>query len=184
MGWYDEVRDGTYEALCASFGLDPDSQTTMARFVPAYVENTMTPQAPRNVDVTYFAIEGYQGESGFDYIMLSQKNANGQAKTSIKKTVPSSVLITFYGPNADNDAETFWSMFQWDNGVNSPRAILRKRNIVPIGKPARPISLYEVEGTYQRRRCDVRLGLAYYDVSDHDSSHVDTVPEIGIRSQT
>lgn len=184
MGWYEKVKDGIYEALCSAFGLDPDSAEAMARFVPAYVEDTMTPQAPRNVNVCYFAIGNYQGESIFDYIMINPMKWNGQAKTQIKKMVPTSVLCTFYGPDADDDAESFWSLFQWDNGGNSPRAILRKNNIVPIGKPARPISLYEVEGTYQRRRSDVRVDLAYYDVSEHGSSHVDTVPEIGIHTQT
>ena len=184
MGWYQKVKDGIYEALCASFGYDPDSADALKRFVPAYDKNTITPQAPRNVDVCYFAIGNYQGDSGFDYIMLKQSSRDGQVTTKISKTVPSSVMVTFYGPNADDDAEKFWSLFQWDNGVNSPRAILRKSNIVPIGKPARPVSLYEVEGTYQRRRSDVRVNLAYYDVMERESSHVDTVPEIGIQSQT
>ena len=181
MGWYDSVRDGIYEALCASFGLDPDATTSLDRFVPAYVEDTETPEAPRNVNLCYYSIESYSGDSTLDYIMHKQILKNGQTKTQITKSVPCSVLVTFYGPDADNDAEYFWSMFQWDNGVNSPRAVLRKRNIVPIGKPARPVSLYEVEGTYQRRRSDVRVNLAYLDITDHDSSVVNTPPEIVLK---
>lgn len=178
MGWYSTVKSAFYEALCATFGYDPDSAEGMNKFIPAYLEETIKPQAPRNLDVCYYAINNFQGDSGFDYIMLRQADKNGKTKTEIRKTVPCSVLTTFYGPNADDEAEEFWSKFQWDSGVNSPRAILRNYSIVPIGKPARPISLYEVEGTYQRRRSDVRVDLAYYDVSTYDSSEVDTPPEI------
>lgn len=184
MGWYETVGNGIYDALCAAFGLDPDSSDALARFVPAYVEDTETPEAPRNVNLCYYNIESYQGDSTLDYIMHKQVLVNGQTKTQIKKTVPCSVLITFYGPSADDDAESFWSMFQWDNGANSPRAVLRKNSIVPIGTPARPISLFEVEGTYQRRRSDVRVNLAYLDISEHASSEVQTPPEIVLHSQT
>ena len=184
MGWFQTVRDGIYLALCASFNIDPDSPEGLKRFVPAYVEDTITPQAPRNLDVTYFSVESYQGNTDFDYIMLNQVSRLGLTKTQIKKTVPCSVLITFYGPNADDDAEEFWSLFQWDNGAESPRAILRNMRIVPIGTPVRPVSIYEVEGTYQRRRCDVRVNLAYLDISEHSSSEVNTPPEIVVRPQT
>jgi len=184
MGWYETVRDGIYEALCASFGLDPESREGLDRFVPAYVEDTMTPQAPRNVNVCYFNVETPQGGGDQDYIMQKQIKSNGITKTQITKTVHASVLCTFYGPSADDDAERFWSMFQWDNGVNSPRAILRSKRIAPIGTPARPISLYEVEGTYQRRRSDVRVNLAYLDISEHISSEVDSPPVIVIQPQT
>ena len=183
MGWYETVRDGVYLALCAVFGLSPESQEALARFVPAYVEDTVTPQAPRNVDVTYFNVETPQVDNDLNYIMLKQTQNLYQTKTEIMKSVPASVLVTFYGPNADDDAEKFWSLFQWDNGVNSPRAILRKKRIVPIGTPARPVSIYEVEGTYQRRRSDVRVNLAYLEISEHSSSEVTTVPEIIIRPQ-
>jgi len=182
MGWYESVRDGIYEALCAAFGLDPDSQDALARFVPAYVEDTETPQAPRNVNLCYFNIESYSGEHGLNYIMQKQVAANGQTKTRIAKSVPCSVLVTFYGPTADDDAENFWSLFQWDNGATSPRGVLRKKGIVPIGTPERPVSLYEVEGTYQRRRSDVRVNLAYLDISEHTSSEVDTPPEVTVKT--
>ena len=178
MGWFETVSTGIYEALCASFELDPDG-AGLKKFIPAYVEDTLTPQAPRNVDVCYYYVGTYQGNSGFDYIMHNQETRNGQAVTEIKKTIPSSVLVTFYGPNADDEAEHFWSMFQWDNGVNSPRSILRRKNIVPIGKPARPVSLYEDEGTFKRKRCDVRVNLAYYEITVKNSSHIDTAPDIG-----
>ena len=183
MGWFEAIRDGIYCALCAAFGYDPDSQDALDKFVPAYEENTMTPQAPRNVDVCYYAVSPFQGDSGFNYIMLNQKSRDGQVKTEIEKTVPANVLVTFYGPKADDEAEAFWSLFQWDNGVNSPRAILRKKHIVPIGMPARPISLYEIEGTMKRRRSDVQVDLAYYEVAEKQSSYITEVPEVSLEQQ-
>lgn len=182
MDWISEVRNGIYLALCAAFNLDPDG-AGLKRFVPAYVKNTMTPQAPRNVDVAYYNVETYPGDSTLNYQMESQVLKNGLTKTQIKKSVPASVLITFYGPNADADAETFWSMFRWDRGKGSPRSVLRQMGIVPIGYPDRPTSVSEIEGTYQRRRSDVRVNLAYLDTSEHNSSQVDTVPEIIIQTQ-
>lgn len=183
MRWRDYVGKAIYLACCAVFGYDPESQSALSHFIPAYTDDVNTPQAPRNVDVCYFDVQTFQGQSNFDYIMERQVTRNSIAKTGIVKTIPCSVLLTFYGPNADEDAEDFWSLFQWDNGGNSPRAILRQMKIAPIGKPDRPISTIEVEGTYQRRRSDVRVNLAYLVEKEYDSSHVDTVPDIGIQHQ-
>lgn len=184
MDWREEVSKGIYLALCAALGYNPNGNG-LKKFVPAYTNNTITPQAPRDVDVCYYDVRAFEGQdSGFDYIMLEKSLQNGIPKTKIVKTVPVTVLLTFYGPKADSESEEFWSMFQWDNGKESPRAILRRKRIVPIGKPDRPVSLYEVEGTYQRRRCDVRVNLAFLDVGEKQSSHIDTVPDIGFQFQT
>ncbi|MBO7631859.1 MAG: hypothetical protein J6S78_05975 [Lachnospiraceae bacterium] len=177
--WFQHVSTAVALMLCACFGCDPASAEAASRFVPAYIENDTTPQAPRNKNVVYYALSLMQN-SGYDYIQHSTKEVSGQTKTTIKKTIPVNCLLTFYGSNADNDSEKFWSMFQWDSGAESPRAILRSKNIVPIGKPERPVSLFETEGTFHRRRCDVRLNLAYYEVTEHGSSAVTEPPEIEI----
>ena len=177
MAWFETVSPAIARMLCACFNLDPESQEAASRFIPAYVENMTTPQAPRNKNVTYYALSEMQG-TNYDYIQLSTREVNGQTKTAIKKTIPITCLLTFYGSNADNDAETFWSMFQWDSGAESPRAILRSAKIVPIGLPERPLADFEVEGTFHRRRCDVRLNLAFLDISEYQSSAVTEPPEI------
>lgn len=182
MDWYKAVKKGIYEALCAAFELDPDG-AGLKRFVPAYEENTVVPQAPRNVNVTYYTVQNYTGDSTLNYQQETQVLDESLTKTRIQKSVPASVLVTFYGPDADGDAEKFWSMFKWDRGAGSPRSILRQMGIVPIGSPDRPVSVYEVEGTYQRRRSDVKVNLAYYESEDHESSHVDVAPEVIIQTQ-
>ena len=177
MAWFEKTSVAVAKALCACFNLDPESQEAITRFVPAYLENDTTPQAPRNKNVVYYALSEMQG-TGYDYIQHNTKLVDGQVITTITKTIPISCLLTFYGNNADDDAELFWSMFQWDSGADSPRAVLRSEKIVPIGLPERPVSLFEVEGTFHRRRCDVRLNLAYLDVSVHQVSAVTEPPEI------
>ena len=161
MGWFETVQDGIYMALCAAFRIDPDSVEGAARFVPAYLPNATTPQARRDANVCYYAVSEEQGTQS-DYTMLSVENS----RVTVKKTIPASVLLTFYGPDADSDAESFWSAIQVDTGHGSPRAILRSMRIVLDGWPGRPVSIFETEGTYHRRRCDVRVDLLYLEYQD------------------
>ena len=177
MSWFQKVSDAVAKMLCACFNLDPASLEAANRFIPAYQESMTNPQAPRNKNVVYYALSEAQ-DVGFDYVQTSTKAVGNTNKTIIKKTIPVNVLLSFYGSNADDDAELFWSMFQWDSGAESPRAILRGEKIVPIGLPGRPIAVFEVEGTFHRRRCDVRLNLAYLDVTEHSVSVVTEPPEI------
>jgi len=181
MGWRDDVSDAVYLALCAVFRMNPESKESMKRFVPAYMSNTTNAQAPRNMDICYYAISEMQ-DSGFDYIQLENVLVNDVPKVRLKKTIPVEVLITFYGDGADDESEKFWSEFQWDSGENSARALLRKKNMTTIGKPGvgRPVSLFETEGTFHRRRCDVRLYLAYLYITESEGEYVDNPPEFVI----
>ena len=177
MGWRDHLNVAVAKMLCACFGVDPASTEAVTRFVPAYMENDTNTQAPRNKNIVYYALSEMQG-SGFDYIQHKLVDEKGQTKAIVTKTIPVTCMLTFYGSKADDDAELFWSMFQWDSGADSPRAILRSEKIVPIGLPERPVSIFEVEGTYHRRRCDVRLNLAYLDVAEYAAEAVEQPPVI------
>ena len=182
MAWFQAVSDAVALMLCAVFDLDPTGSDAASRFIPAYLEDATTPQAPRNKNVVYYALSEVTGV-GFDYIQTETKSGLQGAKTTLTKTVPVSALLTFYGSNADDDAEKFWSRFQWDSGSGSPRAILRAKNIVPIGLPDRPVSMFEVEGTFHRRRCDVRLQLAYLEVTEYATGTVEQPPAVETRVQ-
>ena len=151
----------------------------MKRFVPAYLENATNTQAPRDMDICYFAVSELR-ETDYDYIQSSVEEDKGVSYAVVKKTIPIDVLLTFYGPDADDDAELFWSRFQTDFGAGSARAVLRGLNIVPIGKPRRPVALYETEGTYQRRRCDVEVQLAYLHVERWAAGTVDNPPAVTV----
>lgn len=180
--WFKPVSDAVYLALCAAFSLDPASDEGLARFVPAYRENVTTPQAPRNANVCYFAISLRQNTE-YDYVEQSYAVENGSPKAIISRPIPVSVLLTFYGPKADDDSDFFWSSVQWDSGPDSARVTLRKNGVVLDGKPERPVSLWETEGTYNRRRCDVRMNLLCKAVSKYDTSLVEEPPEINVSSQ-
>lgn len=180
--WFKPVSDAVYLALCAAFGMDPDAPESNARFVPAYREDITTPQAPRNANVCYFAISLRQSTE-YDYVERSYVVENGSPKAIISRPIPVSVLLTFYGPNADNDSDYFWALIQWDSGSGSARAALRENGLVLDGKPERPVSLWETEGTYNRRRCDVRMNLLGKAMSAYDADLVEEPPEINAVSQ-
>lgn len=180
MGWRDHVSDAVYLALCAAFEIDPDSSDGLKKFVPAYIKDTTNVQAPRNLDLCYYSLS-LMPDSMFNYIQVLHPSRN-EDRTKLVKTIPVSVLLTFYGDGADDESEHFWSAFQFDSGPESARAILRKRNIVPYGEPGRPALVFEVEGTYQRRRCDVRFNLAYLEITEKAVGYVGQAPEIGIVS--
>ncbi len=175
--WKKHVSDAVYLALCATFQLDPSSDEALARFIPAYIKDVTTPQAPRNANVCYFSISLMQGTE-YDFIETSYSVKNNLPVATLKKPIPISVLLTFYGEDADDDAEQFWSLFQFDSGPSSARAVLREKNIAPSGKPERPVDVWEVEGTHNRRRSDVRVNLLYKSVTEYSTGLVETPPEI------
>ena len=118
----------------------------------------------------YYAVSERQG-TAHDYVVSDYR---------LKKTstvIPATVLLTFYGPNADNDAEAFWSDVQTDYDPSSGRGALRKLNILIDGRPDRPVSLFETEGTYHRRRCDVRLDLLVMETKDAVYNPVTVPPD-------
>ena len=182
MGWFSHVSDSMYLALCAVFEVDPEAESSLKRFVPAYINNATNIQAPRNMNICYYAISQPQ-ETIFDYFQTKKVMVNGVLKMKIEKEIPFTVLFTFYGDNADDDAEHFWERIFWDSGYGCARSVLRKKKIVPMGRPERPLALYETEGTFQRRRCDVRMNFAYLHTSNGDSGQVDERPDLFIDVQ-
>jgi len=173
MGWYETVKLAVYDMLCATFGTDPEAQTSLDRFVPAYTDNITTPQYNSNDNVCFYALSEEQGTS-VDYV--SEKAEDG--RILITSNIPISLLLTFYGPRAHDDAEYFWSRAMVDNGVGSPRSILRQNCIVYRGRPVRPVSAPELEGTLWRYRCDVRVPLVYLNVDQVEAGMVEEVPEV------
>lgn len=177
--WFRHVSDAMYLALCAVFQIDPQSADGLKRFVPAYIENATNTQAPRDINICYYAIAEEQN-TDYDYVQLRNRMLINGLHRESSTTVPISVLFTFYGTNADNDAEMFWQRIQQDSDGNSARALLRKQKIVPMGKPSRPVTVFETEGTYHRRRCDVRAGFAYLMTDSYSVGYVDGPPVINI----
>lgn len=179
MAWYERTQNAVYDSLCAVFGLDPDSSAAEKRFIPAYTEGMTVPQADSNMNVCYYAVAEDDTTRNLDYVMVG----HARKQITIRKSVPVRVILTFYGPNADDDAELFWSNLLIDTGKLSPQAILSQNSIALNGQPARPHSLPELEGAIWRRRCDVILSLAVYDEQTQASSYVDTPPDVTIEAE-
>ena len=182
-----------YDAVAAAFGLDPDQQSTLNRIVPAYVPGVTTPQYNSDDDVVFYTIEAETAPESA-YVTLEGKSEtstdqHGAEQTvhslAVTKIIPFSSLLTFYGPNADDDSEMVWTRLMVDNGAGSPRSILRSKNIVfnyGLGKmPPRPTSVPELEGTLWRRRCDLRLSLSYLCTDELEMTPVEHVPEIEMK---
>lgn len=176
MAWFQNVSNAIYDALCSTFGVDPSDSSSLNRFVPAFTNGITTPQYNIDDNVCFYSVAEQQG-TGMDYTEVK----NGTNEVIITKTIPVTVLLAFYGPNADDDAEYFWSNFMIDTGKGSPRSLLRQQNIVPVGKaPQRPVALPEIEGSLWRRRCDVRVNLSYLDVQRKVVQTITDAPEVNI----
>lgn len=175
MGWRDTVKDAVYDMLCSTFGVDPEAKSSLNRFVPAYTDNVTSPQYNSNDNVCFYAISEEQGTS-VDYV-AEEVDAQNQ-KILITSNIPITLLLSFYGPNAYDDAEYFWSRAMVDNGYGSPRSILRQNSIAYRDKPVRPITANELEGTLWRYRCDVRVPLVYLNVDQVDTVFIEEPPEV------
>ena len=180
MGWFEHVSDAVYDAVAAAMGLDPGLQSTVDRIVPAYVPGVTTPQYNSNDNVIFYDLsEESAPEAGWVSIRNEENALN------ITKVIPVSLLLTFYGPDADDDAEKVWSRLLVDQGAGSPRAILRSNHIVfnyGLGRmPPRPVSMPELEGTLWRRRCDLRLSMSYLCTDELETTTVEKVPEVELK---
>jgi len=180
MGWYETVCDAVFDALCAAFGMNPETNAALERFIQAYLPNSARPQAARTTDLCYYSVSEDNTDTAYGYQMIQYEDS----KATIKETIPFSVQLVFYGPNADNDAHKFWRLFQFDSGYDSPRSVLRRARIVPNGAVPRPTSLFETEGAYQRRRCDIRLSLAYLDIETRTIATISKAPDLNVSTNT
>lgn len=160
MAWLDTANAAVFRALCAVFALDPDGSEAASRFRCAYTGTAVThPQADRERDVCYYTVtetsDPALAHTRRDYALDEQ----GRMTVRIHKVLPLSCLLTFYGPNADEDAEACWSGLFADYGHGSPPDVLRQSGLSLVSWPDRPLSLPELQGSLWRRRCDLRVGL-------------------------
>ena len=178
MAWFKHVSDAVYDAVASAMGLDPQAQSTLDRILPAYVPGATTPQHNSNDDVIFFAIsEDETAQSGRYMTITGEPNV-----LKAREVIPVHLLLIFYGPNADDDANRCRLRLMVDYGEGSPRAILRAARIVFNYGPGimlpRPVSVPEVEGTLWRRRCDLRLALSYLNTEVVDMTPLEEAPDV------
>jgi len=175
MGWKSNVQDIMYSALCAAFDMDPDAQASMDKFMPYYIDGMTIPQNDSDADVCFYDVSIAPGE---EFVLV---NGSVNART-IRERIPVSVLFSFYGPSAEEEAEAFYRRVIVDTGHGCPRYVMRAGDCYPAFgpglMPARPVLLWEPEGTFWRRRCDLRLNFVYLYEDKRNVNTVTEAPEI------
>ena len=142
-------------ALCACFGLQPDSDRALAFIRRSYEEPEVTPRPARTADVVYWDVSTDYGSDPACYGPAAAQ-APGSCTPMVDRFLPCQMVIVCYGPACVAHAEQIRSLIYVD-GANQPRSILRKAGIYPVPDPAPVELLYEPEGSLWRRRADVRI---------------------------
>lgn len=171
MTWLKKADKAVFEALCACFGLDPASSAAGKRFRAAYLEEATSPQSGRKDNLCYYALSESPNSSLDALFSRYEDNA-----VTVRKVVPIQCLFTFYGPDADEDAEKVWSRLFIDLGQGCPRSILRQAGMVPLPRPSHPNAAPELEGSLWRRRTDLTV---YFSMLEEETIAVPQVEQPG-----
>ena len=148
----DTLSLAVHNALCACFGLSPNSDDALAFVRQAYTEPENTPMPARSADVLYWSVSPVSGasvESG-----EASETASGTHKPTVHRFLPYQLLIICYGPNCEGNVSKIRSLLFID-GSGFPLSILRKAGIYPVPNPPSPQLLFEPEGSLWRRRADL-----------------------------
>jgi len=162
------IKNASFDALAACFGLSADSAAASALIHSAYTEPENAPRPARSQNVVYF-----------DLLAEDDPGDRGQSeyKNRFSLRLCYRLQIICYGPDAEAHARRIRSLLYLD-GAGKPRQILRKSGIFPIPDPPQPLLLHEQEGTLWRNRCDLTVSLRIADTLDtpvHEANHVPAV---------
>ncbi|MBR2800362.1 MAG: hypothetical protein IKE04_05745 [Oscillospiraceae bacterium] len=175
--WQRDSEIGVALALCAVFGLDPESDEAIGFIRYTNRDGQNTPEADANRDVVYITLSTIQDPSTA-WASTVYREDGSAAQT---KTIPLSCLLSFYGMHANEYAEQARSGLMLDTGPGSPRFILRDHALVPVGWPDNPVTLPEPVGGVWRLRSDLRLRLNRLQVDSYPFDPMAQPPEIILR---
>ena len=172
--WQRDSEIAVALALCAVFGLDPESDEAIGfiRYTRRNGQNTA--EADTGRDVVYITLSSISDPATAWASMRYDENGNA-AQT---KTIPLSCLLSFYGEHANEYAEQARSGIMVDTGHGSPRYILRDHALVPVGWPDNPVTMPEPVGGVWRTRSDVRLRLNRLQVDQYSFEPLAQPPEV------
>lgn len=176
----DGVGIAIRQALCACFGLAPDSSEALALFREAYTEPENTPRPARTADVIYWSLAP---DTGQDSPAYGETDAGeGSHRPAVTRVLAYRLTVVCYGPAAEAYAQRIWALLYVD-GRNFPREILRRAGIFPVPDPPPVEKLYEPEGSLWRRRADLIVSLRVVDTvyAAQTRPAIRTVPEVIIR---
>ena len=181
MGWRETADRAVFDALCAVFGLDPESGEASRRFRAAYLQEATNPPTDRTKNVCYYALSE-QLAANLDSVETSYQEGAEGMKAVLRKIIPVQCLFSFYGPDADDDAEKLWSLLYLDTGAGCARSILRHAQMVPVPRPNRPLAVPELEGSLWRRRCDLTVFFSLLDETSVPVAQLAHAPEISLHT--
>ena len=150
------MNNSIYNALCACFGLTPDTPQALSIIRQAYTEPENSPRPGRSADVIYWSMSPEPGADPASYNETAA--ASGSHKPTVHRYLPYQLLVVCYGPGCEANAQKIRSFLYLD-GAGLPRQILRKAGIYPVPDPPSPQLLYEPEGSLWRRRANVVISL-------------------------
>ena len=148
------------KALCACFGLAPDSAEALSLVREAYAEPEVPPRPARNADVIYWSLSPDHGQRPPEYNVTGQ--GNGSHTPTVDQVLMYRLLVVCYGPASEMYAQRIRALFFVD-GKGFPREILRKAGVFPVPEPPPVEKLYEPEGSLWRSRADVSIALQVAD---------------------
>ena len=147
------MNEVIFRALCACFGLDPESGEAAGMILPAYEEPENAPAPPRNRDAVYYAVFP-EDEPGTRYQSFGMVSGH----PAVSSPEGRRLLIICYGPHCEENALTIRA-FLYADGAGFPRAILRAAGIYPVPDPPMPAVIYEEENSLWRKRADWTVSL-------------------------
>ena len=168
MAAFDSYYSILYDALSAC--------GSSVAYIRAFQPDGTIPQPPRDKDVCYFDLSPVRAPDP-KYTTVDRSHPVNDFYT---RTVPVSLKLYFYGPNAEDHAYRVRTMFFSD----AVKSTLRKNGIVPVPEPEEPVSLPEIEGTMWRKRCDLTISLRLLQSFTAEGSSVLVPPELDINRNT
>ncbi len=157
---YELIRTAVRNALCACFGLQPDSDQALSFIRRSYEEPEVNPVPARSTDAVYWDVSPDYGADPASYNTIA--TVTGSNKASVQRFLPYQLTVVCYGPCCEANARIIRSAIYFD-GNNQPRSILRKVSVYPVPDPPPVSRLFEPEGSLWRCRADVVIPLRVLD---------------------
>ena len=177
--WKEKAFEGIAKALCMVFDLEWDSDEALKFIRKAYQQNITPPKASRRENVVYIHMSLVQ-DAPTDWAATSY-GADGQAV--LTKTLPLSILLTFYGDDCEEMSEYARTRLLADTGYPCPRAILRDYNMVPVLPFSSPIPVHEPDEGEWRLRSDLRIRLNLLHQDTYQYQAVESIPDLTIEPE-
>ena len=160
------MKETTYKALCACFGLLPSSTEASVLIREAYQEPENAPRPPRSADVIYYSLQPDTGALEAPPAYAADNPSSASHIPAVLSFSAWKLQIICYGPHAEENARHIRALIFID-GAGMPRSILRRAGIRPMPYPPEPLLLHEPEGSLWRQRADLTIAFRAEEKQTH-----------------